>query len=77
MKFSVEGFLRGDYETRMRGYSTAINQGILSVNEVRSLEDLNPLSAEEGGDYHLVNGNLAKLEDAGAAYQQKAGDNNE
>ena len=77
VKFSVEGFLRGDYETRMRGYSTAINQGILSVNEVRSLEDLNPLSAEEGGDYHLVNGNLAKLEDAGAAYQQKAGDNNE
>ena len=77
VKFSVEGFLRGDYETRMRGYSTAINQGIMSVNEVRSLEDWNPLSEEEGGNYHLVNGNLAKLQDAGAAYQQKAGDNNE
>ena len=77
MKFSVEGFLRGDYETRMRGYSTAINQGIMSVNEVRELEDMNPLSDEEGGNYHLVNGNLAKLQDAGAAYRTKAGDNDE
>ena len=77
VKFSVEGFLRGDYETRMRGYATAINQGIMSVNEVRSLEDWNPLSEEEGGNYHLVNGNLAKLQDAGGAYQQKAGDDNE
>lgn len=77
VKFNVDGFLRGDYETRMRGYSTALQSGILSVNEVRSLEDLNSIPAEAGGDYHLVNGNLAKLEDAGAAYQQKAGDKNE
>ena len=74
VKFNVDGFLRGDYETRMRGYSTALQSGILSVNEVRSLEDLNSIPAEAGGDYHLVNGNLAKLEDAGAAYQQKAGE---
>ena len=77
VKFNVDGFLRGDYETRMRGYSQALQSGILSVNEVRSLEDLNSIPAEAGGDYHLVNGNLAKLEDAGAAYQQKAGDKNE
>lgn len=73
VKFSVEGLLRGDYETRMRGYSTAINQGIMSVNEVRELEDMNPLPDEEGGNYHLVNGNLAKLKDAGVAYTQKGG----
>ena len=77
VKFSVEGLLRGDYETRMRGYSQALQSGILSVNEVRSLEDLNSIPAEAGGDYHLVNGNLAKLEDAGAAYKQKTGDKNE
>ena len=75
VKFNVEGFLRGDYETRMRGYTQALQNGILSVNEVRSLEDLNALSSEEGGDYHLVNGNVAQLKDAGAAY--KGGDNNE
>lgn len=76
VKFNVDGFLRGDYETRMRGYQTALQSGILSVNEVRELEDLNSIPTEEGGDYHLVNGNMAKLEDAGAAYKQKAGDNN-
>ncbi|MBR6712112.1 MAG: phage portal protein [Selenomonadaceae bacterium] len=76
VKFSVEGFLRGDYETRMRGYQTALQSGIMSVNEVRELEDLNAISAEAGGDYHLVNGNVAKLQDAGAAYE-KAGDSNE
>lgn len=78
VKFSVEGFLRGDYETRIRGYSTALQSGILSVNEIRDLEDMNPLPDEEGGNYHLVNGNLAKLKDAGAAYtQKKGGDSNE
>ena len=29
VKFSVEGFLRGDYETRMRGYATALQKGWL------------------------------------------------
>lgn len=71
VKFNVDGFLRGDYETRMRGYQTALQSGILSVNEVRELEDLNSIPAEAGGDYHLVNGNMAKLQDAGAAYAKK------
>lgn len=73
IKFNVDGLLRGDYETRMRGYSTAIQNGIMSVNEVRELEDMNPLSEAEGGNFHLCNGNLAKLKDAGAAYSKKAG----
>lgn len=71
VKFNVDGFLRGDYETRMRGYQTALQSGILSVNEVRELEDLNSIPADEGGDLHLVNGNMAKLQDAGAAYAKK------
>ena len=74
VKFSVEGLLRGDYETRMKGYAIAIQQGIMSVNEVRELEDFNPLSDAEGGNLHLCNGNMAKLQDAGAAYAKKAGD---
>lgn len=77
VKFSVEGFLRGDYETRMRGYQTALQSGIMSVNEVRELEDFNAIPAEAGGDLHLVNGNVTKLENAGAAYEKKAGDKNE
>ena len=68
VKFNVGGFLRGDYETRMRGYQLAIQSGIMSVNEARSLEDMNKISAEEGGDLHIINGNMAKLSQAGAAY---------
>ena len=77
VKFNVEGLLRGDYETRMRGYQIALQSGIMSVNEVRELEDFNAIPAEAGGDLHLVNGNVTKLADAGAAYQNKAGDNSE
>lgn len=73
VKFSVEGLLRGDYETRTKGYQTALNSGWMSVNEIRELEDMNKISTAEGGDFYLINGNLAKLKDAGAAYEKKAG----
>ena len=73
VKFAVDGLLRGDYETRTKGYQTALQSGWLSVNEVRELEDLNQIPAEAGGDLYLVNGNLAKLQNAGAAYANKKG----
>ena len=78
VKFAVDGLLRGDYETRTKGYQTALQSGWLSPNEVRELEDLNRIPTEAGGDYYLVNGNLAKLQDAGAAYvNKKGGESNE
>jgi HK97 family phage portal protein len=70
IKFNLDGLLRGDYQSRMQGYSTGIQNGFLSVNDVRGLEDMNLLSAEEGGDLHFVNGNMVKLADVGAAYKQ-------
>jgi len=68
IKFNLDGLLRGDYQSRMQGYSTGIQNGFLSVNDVRSLEDMNLLSDEEGGNLHFVNGNMVKLADVGAAY---------
>ncbi|WP_418790920.1 phage portal protein [Phosphitispora sp. TUW77] len=68
VKFNLDGLLRGDYQSRMQGYSTGIQNGFLSVNDVRSLEDMNLLSDEEGGNLHFVNGNMVKLADVGAAY---------
>jgi HK97 family phage portal protein len=38
----VDGLLRGDYATRMAGYVNAINNSIMTPNEVRELEDRNP-----------------------------------
>lgn len=69
IKFNLDGLLRGDYQSRMQGYSTGIQNGFMSVNDVRSLEDMNLLTSEEGGDLHFVNGNMVKLADVGAAYK--------
>jgi HK97 family phage portal protein len=57
-KFNVDGLLRGDFSTRMQGYATARQNGWMSINDIRRLEDMNPIPAEKGGDDYLVNGNM-------------------
>lgn len=73
IKHNVEGLLRGDYKTRMEGYSIGIQNGFLSPNDVRALEDLNTI---EHGDIYVANGNLLKLQDIGA-YAKKDVNNDE
>ena len=65
IKFNVDGLLRGDYQSRMNGYATARQNGWMSANDIRELENLNRIPAEEGGDLYLINGNMTKLADAG------------
>ncbi len=65
-KFNVEGLLRGDYQSRMSGYATARQNGWMSANDIRELENLDKLSKEEGGDLYLINGNMLPLGNAGA-----------
>ena len=65
-KFNVEGLLRGDYQSRMNGYAIARQNGWMSANDIRELENLDKISAEDGGDLYLVNGNMLPLKDAGA-----------
>ena len=66
VKFNVDGLLRGDYASRMNGYAVARQNGWMSANDIRELEDMNRIPAELGGDLYLVNGNMTKLADAGA-----------
>ena len=40
VKFNVDGLLRGDYESRMNGYATARQNGWMSANDIRELENL-------------------------------------
>ncbi len=68
IKFNVDGLLRGDYQSRMNGYATARQNGWMSANDIRELENLDRIPEEAGGDLYLVNGNMMKLEDAGAGY---------
>lgn len=65
IKLNVDGLLRGDYASRMQGYSIGRQNGWYSTNDIREMEDLNPLSNEEGGNLYLINGNMCKLADAG------------
>jgi len=66
VKFNVEGLLRGDYQSRMSGYATARQNGWMSANDIRELENLDRIPAEDGGDLYLVNGNMLPLNRAGA-----------
>jgi len=68
IKFNVEGLLRGDYASRMQGYSIGIQNGFLCPNDVRMLEDMNYIPDEEGGNTFMVNGSMTPLKTAGAAY---------
>ena len=65
IKFNVDGLLRGDYASRMSGYATARQNGWMSANDIRELENLDRIPAKEGGDLYLINGNMTKLADAG------------
>ena len=65
IKFNVDGLLRGDYQSRMNGYAVGRQNGWLSANDIRELENLDRIPAELGGDLYLINGNMTKLQDAG------------
>jgi HK97 family phage portal protein len=47
LAFSTDDLLRGDYATRIEGYSKLLQNGVLSTNEVRRKENMRPI---DGGD---------------------------
>ena len=60
-QFNLDGLMRGDYKSRMEGYAIARQNGWMSANDIRELENLNPIPVEEGGDMYLVNGNMIPI----------------
>ena len=78
IKFNVDGLMRGDYQSRMNGYATARQNGWMSANDIRALENLDLISDEEGGNLYLINGNMLPLKNAGAfAKEEKEEKGNE
>ncbi|EPP3372432.1 phage portal protein [Proteus mirabilis] len=61
-EFSVEGLLRADSAGRSAYYTTALQNGWMSRNDVRRLENLPPI---EGGDIYTVQLNLTPLDQLG------------
>jgi HK97 family phage portal protein len=68
LKFNVDGLLRGDFNSRITAYSTGLQSGFMSVNDVRRLEDLSP--AEGGDQYRVPLANIA-LTDTGLVAQNE------
>lgn len=71
IKFNVDGLLRGDYQSRMNGYAVGRQNGWMSANDIRGLENLDRISAEQGGGLYLVNGNMIKMTDAATNPREK------
>ena len=65
-KFNLDGLLRGDYQSRMNGYAIGRQNGWMSANDIRELENLDRIPEEEGGDLYLINGNMLPMRNAGA-----------
>lgn len=78
-KFNVDGLMRGDFTTRMSGYAIARQNGWMSANEIRALEDMNKIPADQGGDLYLLNGNMisaiAANQNGGAVNEINGGKN--
>ena len=71
VKFNVDGLLRGDYQSRMNGYAVGRQNGWMSANDIRALENLDRIPPEDGGDLYLVNGNMLPLNKAGEFAKRK------
>lgn len=70
--FNMDGLMRGDYKSRMDGYAIARQNGWMNADDIREMEDMDPIPEGAGGDAYLVNGNMISL----AAAAQNAPTNN-
>jgi len=43
IKWNLDGLLRADYNTRLSGYSTGLQSGFFTINDIRRFEDLAPV----------------------------------
>lgn len=71
VEFNLDGLLRGDFKTRMDGYATAIQNGVLKPNEARRQENR---PDDPAGDVLLIQGATVPLGSQPLANPQPAGD---
>jgi HK97 family phage portal protein len=65
IKFNLDGLARADLQARTAAYSTMLQSGAMSINEVRTLEDMRPIDDEAANNPRVplanVNLNAADL----------------
>jgi HK97 family phage portal protein len=68
IRFNPDGDLRGDFLSRQQGLNVQRNAGVISANDWREHEGMNPISEEDGGDEYWrqgQSGQSAVADDAG------------
>lgn len=65
IKFNLNGRLRGDAGSRAQFYQIMRQNGVMSANDIRELEEMNLIPEIQGGDKYLVNGNFVDMSKAG------------
>jgi len=63
-RFNTNKLLKGDTAARTAYYKAGRNDGWMSANDIRDLEDMNRIPLEEGGSAYLINGNMITLTNA-------------
>jgi len=58
IKWNMDGLLRGDLQSRYSAYSTALQSGFMSINDVRRLEDFQSVDGGEAYRVPLANVNV-------------------
>lgn len=59
VEFNVDGLLRGEFQTRMQGMATGVQNALLTPNEARAMENRPPM---EGGDQLHLQQNMSQLD---------------
>ncbi len=62
VEHNLDGVLRGDFKTRMDGYASAIQHGVLMPNEARALENREDV---DGGDKLYMQGAMLPIDKVG------------
>jgi HK97 family phage portal protein len=56
IRFDLSAALRGDFKTRQEGLKIQREMGVINPNDWREIEDMNPISEEDGGETYWVKG---------------------
>jgi hypothetical protein len=54
----------------MKGYAIGIQNGFMSPNDCRRLENMTLIPPERGGDTYMVNGTMMAIEDIGKRWEE-------
>lgn len=64
-KFYLQGLMRGNAAARVAFYTGMRQNGAMNVDEIRALEDMNPLGKGKGGDLYVMQSQFVPLERLG------------